>query len=317
MKILNDRFGLLAHLLTGLLMGNLIISTARAESCPTLPDKTALKVPVAETATRTNGATTTLYDFKTVRIHAYTAPRQALRTSTYVIEGSHQLVVIEPQFMNSLSKDFRAYVDSLGKPVERVLVTDRDPDHYFGLAAGFTDAPAYALASVISVIETQGAALLEERRKVFGDEMPKQQVVPGHTLKTGSETIDCVRYQFDASTDDEGGQQVTISLPDYGVVATGDIALNRCHLIPGAAIEQRLNGYAKHAKDYQLVLPSNGVPADGRVFAANLGYLATVKKNLAKAKTAEDYRQRMLKAYPDYDCEAYFMFYVPAHYQKK
>jgi hypothetical protein len=303
----------------GLLAGGLLLSGSAAadETCPSVAKTAVKKAPVAATSNRANGATTTVYDFKTLKIHAYTAPKQALRTSSYVIEGPHKLVVIEPQFMNSLSKDFRAYVDSLGKPIDRVLVTDRDPDHYFGLATGFTDVPAYALPSVISVIDKEGPALLEERRKVFGEEMPKQQLVPGHALNTGKETIDCVHYQFDASTDDEGGQQATIRLPDYGVIATGDIASNRCHIVPGKATEQRLKAYAKNAKAYSLVLPANGLPSDSQLFKTNLAYLKKVKANLKVAKTAEAYQKLMTTAYPDYDCEIYFMFYVPAHYQPK
>jgi glyoxylase-like metal-dependent hydrolase (beta-lactamase superfamily II) len=308
---------LLPQIILGLLAIGPAPGSADTGTCPPQPRKAQLKAPAAETANRPSGATTSVYDFKSLKVHAYTAPKQALRTSSYVIEGPSKLVVIEPQFMNSLSKDFRAYVDGLGKPVERVLVTDRDPDHYFGLAAGFTDTPAYALASVISVIDKEGPALLEERRKIFGEEMPKQQVAPSHALETGRAAIDCVNYQFDASTDDEGGQQLAISLPDYGVIATGDIALNHCHLVPGTATETRLKSYAKDAKAYTLVLPSNGVPASGKLFGENLDYLKKVKINLQKAKTAEEYQKSMTAAYPGYDCDIYFMFYVPAHFQKR
>lgn len=302
--------GLLAGL--GLLGG--AADAAESIACPPAAKHGAMSAP--SISTRPNGATTTVYDFETIKLHAYTAPKEALRTSTYVVEGPHKLVVIEPQFMNSLSKDFRAYVDTLGKPIDRVLVTDRDPDHYFGLAAGFSDVPAYALPNVISVIEKEGPGLLEERRKIFGDEMPKQHVAPTHALKTGKETIDCVHYRFDASTDDEGGQQITIRLPDYGVIATGDISSNHCHIVPGKATAARLLAFDKARKSYKLVLPANGVPADGRLFAENLAYLKSVDNDLKEATTAEAYEARLKQQYPDYDCDAYLHFYVPAHYSK-
>lgn len=306
---------LLPRLALGLLASGVLGSASATEGCPAPAKLKAMPDPAS--ATRPSGAATTVYDLKTVKIHAYTAPKQALLTSTYVIEGPAKLVVIEPQFMNSMAKDFRAYIDGLGKPIDRVLVTDRDPDHYFGLAAAFTEVPAYALPSVIEVIDREGPALLEERKKIFGGEMPQKQLAPTHALKTGKETIDCVAYQFDASKDDEGGQQLAVRLPEYGVIATGDIASNHSHIVPGPATEKRLQGFAKAAKSYKLVLPSNGVPADGKLFAENLAYLAAIAKNLKAAKSAEDYQGRMLQAYPGYSNEIYFNFYVPGHFAKQ
>lgn len=285
------------------------------DTCPRVVKPTVLPTPMI--STRASGATITVYDFKTLKIHAFTAPKQALRTSTYVIEGLNKLVLIEPQFMNSLAKDFRAYVDGLGKPIDRMIVSDRDPDHYFGLATGFSDVSAYALQSVIDTINKEGPRLLVERRQMFGEEMPEHHVAPTQVLKPGPSRIDCIAYRFDASTDDEGGQQIVIHLPEYGIVFTGDIAANQCHLIPGTANEDRLFTFAKTAKNFLLVLPSNGVPSNNELFSENLAYLQSVKKGLQKSKTAEEYTARMVKQYPDYDCDAYFYFYVPARYQKK
>lgn len=313
--MMSQTFSLLSRAGLLFLAGLSLSVQAAPPACPAPAKLKAMPDPAS--ASRPNGATTTVYDLKTVKIHAYTAPKQALRTSTYVIEGPAKLVVIEPQFMNSMAKDFRAYVDSLGKPIDRVLVTDRDPDHYFGLAAAFTEVPAYALPSVIDVIDREGPALLEERRQIFGEEMPQKQLAPTHALKTGPETIDCVAYRFDASRDDEGGQQLAVRLPEYGVIATGDIVSNQSHLVPGPATEKRLKEFVKTAKSYKLVLPSNGVPADGKLFAENLAYLAAIGKNLKEAKSAEDYQARMLQAYPDYSNEIYFNFYVPGHFAKK
>jgi len=298
-----------------LIVSTFSVAQAVPATCPRVTKPTEIPAPVS--STRTSGATVTIYDFKTLKIHAFTAPKQALRTSSYVIEGLHKLVLIEPQFMKSLSKDFRAYVDSLGKPIDRMIVSDRDPDHYFGLASGFTTVSAYALQSVIDTINKEGPKLLVERRKMFGEEMPEHQVAPTQVLKTGPATIDCITYQFDASTDDEGGQQIAVHLPEVGIVFTGDITGNHCHLIPGKANEDRLSAFAKVAKDFLLVLPSNGVPSNNKLFSENLAYLASAKKNLQEAKTADEYKTRMMKQYPDYDCDAYFYFYVPGHYQKK
>jgi len=310
---MNKLIGFIA--ITFLMSFNGIAIAKSAPMCPAVVKPKELPTPRSET--RPSGATITVYDFSTLKVHAFTAPKPAMRTSTYVLEGARQLVIIEPQFMNSLAKDFRAYVDSLSKPIERIIVSDRDPDHYFGLASGFKDIPAYALSSVIATINKEGPKLVVERRKVFGPEMPDQQVAPSHALSTGRTTIDCIRYHFDSSTDDEGGQQITVNLPEYGIVFTGDIASNRCHLVPSKATEKRLADFVKHSKDYLLVLPSNGLPGNSQIFTDNLAYLKSVQQGLKEAKTAEEYQARMIKQYPDYDCDVYFHFYVPAYYQKK
>lgn len=288
---------------------------AASHHCPKPITPTSLPTPVI--TTRPSGATITIYDFTTLKIHAFTAPKPALRTSTYVLEGPKKLVIIEPQFMNSLAKDFRSYIDSLKKPLDRIIISDRDPDHYFGLAAAFKNIPAYALPTVIATINKSGPALLEERRKIFGPEMPEQHPTPKQSLSTGNTVIDCIKYQFDSSTDDEGGLQVTLTLPEYHVLFTGDISSNKCHLVPGKATQERLSAFEKNASNYLLILPGNGVPTDNKIFAENLKYLQSVAKFLAESPTPEDYQARIIKSYPDYDCEIYFNFYVPAYYKNR
>ncbi len=60
------------------------------------------------------------YDFKNFKVHIYTSP-EAMADVTLLIEGKDALVVLEPQSFYKSIKDFSAYAEKLGKPIEMTV----------------------------------------------------------------------------------------------------------------------------------------------------------------------------------------------------
>ena len=182
-----------------------------------------------EGGTRETGAVVEVHDLGDVLVHNYLAPEQVFANNTHIIELANSLVLIDTQFLLPNALDFRAYADSLGKPIDRVIITHEHPDHFLGSEA-FADADIYALAAVATAIEANGQAEVDEKQADFGDAIASTFVVP-MVLEPGTVEIDGVLFEFEAVTNAEAEIQAVVKLPDHGVIAVGDIVYSGVHLI--------------------------------------------------------------------------------------
>ncbi len=93
-----------------------------------------------------------------VRIHTFisTFAYDNIANATHIIEGKTKLVLVDGQFLVPYARKFRDYADSLGKPIERLYLSHRHPDHWFGLGTAFSDIAIYELPETISFLKEHG-----------------------------------------------------------------------------------------------------------------------------------------------------------------
>src|SRR5579871_4514970 len=89
-----------------------------------------------------------------VRLHTFVAGfnEDNIANATHIIESRNALVLIDSQFLAPYATQFREYADSLQKPIDRLYLSHRHPDHWFGLGTAFTDIAIYALQETIDFI---------------------------------------------------------------------------------------------------------------------------------------------------------------------
>lgn len=236
-----------------------------------------------------------------VKIHTYVSPEDSNLDATHIIEGEKSLVLVDAQFLMPYAQEFRAYADSLGKPIERLIVSHAHPDHFFGLAA-FADVPSYALAGVQQAIEQAGPGMLERMRPRLGEAAPEKVVVPTEVIEPGTATIDGVQYEFERLIDGEAEEQLVIKLPDLGVLIVQDLAYNKTHLFSAANREGWISilEELQTLEGYDVVLAGHGGPADKSVLTGNIAYLQDVAAVLGSVDNGEDFVARLSEKYPDY-----------------
>ncbi len=114
--------------------------------------------------------------------------------NAYIVEGAEELVVVDALLTDTASKQLRAKVDAIGKPLQAALLTHPHPDHYAGLGnltAGL-DVPIYSVPGVNDVARRDDAAKDALISGMFGPEWPSNRVFPtemvteGDTLNFGS-----------------------------------------------------------------------------------------------------------------------------------
>ncbi|GAB2831755.1 MBL fold metallo-hydrolase [Lentzea nigeriaca] len=248
-----------------------------------------------------------------VRIHSFISSFTYgnIANATHIIETKNKLVLVDAQFLVPYARAFRDYADSLGKPIDRLYVSHRHPDHWFGLGVGFSDVTAYALTETMSFIKEHGEDSLSDHWKL-GNLVPGRVVVPEQVVSPGDETIDGVRYVFDLVTDTETDFHLTIKLPDLGVYFAQDLVYSGTHLYLSkdmghwiAVLQEML------LEDYDLFLPGHGLPADKNEVARNIEYLLAARQAIGDGLTGDAFKSFLLQRYPERKCPGIFDIYLP------
>jgi len=251
-----------------------------------------------------SGANVVVYDFGDLWLHNYNDnPANGVGNATYVIESENSLVLIDAQFFPDSAADFRDYIDGLGKPIDRMLITHGHPDHVGGLATAFADVPSYSSAGVIE-------EALADSGAVIGNELD------------GDAVIDGVTYAFDVRNNLEAAEQVIISLPDHGIIALGDLFYNEYHAVMNPGFDGWIDALAAFEDTgAHLFLAGHGAAStESDAIAEAVGYLETGRDTYASASNPDDFYAAMVAAYPDYagpfllQLSAYEYLYPTPHY---
>ena len=261
---------------------------------------------------RENGAEVTVQDLGEITVHSYSAPQEMFADTTYIIESENALVLIDGQMFVPFASDYRAYADSLGKPIDRVILTHGHPDHYLGLFA-FADLPIHAPAATIAEITETGEETRAARAEMMGDVIPDRVTIPGVAIEPGTQVIDGVTYDFSLLNGGEHDPMLITRLPDHGVISVGDVAMNEMHLFLAGNPDTWAEALrALAAEDgYDVVLPGHGLPGGPSMYATNISYLETASELMGQTEDADTFRAGMVEAFPDLGMVAALDFFLP------
>lgn len=248
-----------------------------------------------------------------VRVHTFISSflDNNIANATHIIEGQNTLVLVDGQFLAPYARRFREYADSLGKPIDRLYLSHRHPDHWFGLGTAFRDVPIYALTETVDFLQEHGEDSLADHWKL-GDFLPEVIVVPEEVVQPGEETIDGIRYVFDVVTDTEIDYHLTIKLPELGVCIAQDLLYSGTHLYLSSGMRHWIRVLGQLlTEDYDLFLAGHGLPADKNEVARNIEYLSAAMAAVADGLSGDDFKDVMIARYPERRCPGIFDIYLP------
>lgn len=259
-------------------------------------------------------------------VHTYTGGEDGFLVNTHVVEGPRRLVVFDAQFLRPYADEAADMIEAIGKPVERIIITEVHPDHWFGagvLHERFPNAPVFALEGVRNYIRDTGPALLAARRATLGDLVPERTCSPTHVLGEGEETIDSIRFRFEKAIDAESAGALITTLPEGRSAFLGDIVYGPTFppvIVPlglpssHGPIKLRqvlsdwvglIRAWDARADEFDLVLAGHGDPLDRTDFRtacrATVAYLLKASDILEDARTAGDFATRMKSEFADRD----------------
>lgn len=249
-----------------------------------------------------------------VRVHTFISSfaYDNIANATHIIESKNALVLIDGQFLVPYARQFRDYADGLGKPIERLYLSHRHPDHWFGLGTAFGDIAIHALPETISFIEEHGEDSRKDHLAKLGALAPDSIVVPKEVANPGVETIDGVTYVLNKVTDTEIDFLLTIRLPEIGIYFTQDLIYSGTHLYLTKDMEHWIQILEEMlASDYELFMPGHGLPADKNEVARNIEYLSAARQAVDNGLANDTFKAFMLQRYPERRCPGIFDIYLP------
>jgi glyoxylase-like metal-dependent hydrolase (beta-lactamase superfamily II) len=250
-----------------------------------------------------------------VCIHTFISSYEGdnIANATHIIESANALVIMDGQFLRPYAKKFRAYADSLNKPIARVYLSHRHPDHWFGLGDAFDDVEIYALPETIDFLKQHGEESREDHiAKLGADLAPTKVVIPQNAVSPGIEIVDGVKYVIERVVDTEIDYALTLKLPDHGVYIVQDLLYSGTHLYVTKYIDHWLEILENMlCSDYHTFLPGHGFPADKKEVTENAKYLIAAKQAIADGLKDEAYKEFMLTRFADRECPAIFNIYIP------
>lgn len=237
-----------------------------------------------------------------VQVHTYVASDN--KVTSHIIETPIHLVLVDAQQEPDMAMEVRDYADSLGKSINRIIITHAHPDHFGGILTGVFDGiPVYALEDTRQAINGG----------VFG--IPPGEYVT-NTLEPGSTSLGRVRYEFAQVPAAEAFEQLVIHLPQLDTRIVQDLAYNGYHLFLGQAeftnwIETLRSFSLETNGDPETVLVGHGFPTDSDIYEWNMRYLKTAMYVRDNVDSGEEFQAQMIDHYPYLDGRGFINFYLP------
>src|ERR1700676_874835 len=244
--------------------------------------------------------------FGSVKIHSYLSPADGLRVNTQMIEGPNAVVIFDGQLLLPYADEVASYVQTLGKPVDRIILSHAHTDHWGGLQVlteRFPDARVFALDGIADQVRARGPARLDGLRRTYGDKAATMVTVPKETITEGLQQIDGVTYDFKRFVDAESDLQLAALLPEQKVLMAFDLVFSpNQHAFTGAnhfdhwmIVLESL----KALQGYDTITIGHDTPVDRSAIGSTITYVKRAKEIRAASADAKSYMQKLKAAFPD------------------
>ncbi len=244
--------------------------------------------------------------FGPVKIHSYLSPVNGLQVNTQMIEGPTAVVIFDGQLLLPYADEVASYVQTVGKPVDRIILSHAHTDHWGGLQVlteRFPDARVFALDGVGDQVRARGPARLDRLRRIYGDKAATKVTVPTETITEGLQRIDGITYDFKRFVDAESDLQLADLLPEQKVLMAFDLVFSPNehaftvvdHFDHWIIILESL----KELQGYDTITIGHDTPVHRSAIDSTMTYVKRAKEIHAVSADAKTYSESLKAAFPD------------------
>lgn len=241
-------------------------------------------------------------------LKVYNADANSFHVNAVLISGKTEAVVIDSGFTRADAMRVAAHVLDSGKTLKAILISNADPDFYFGaelLKSYFPQAQLLSTAAVRDRIQAKLAGKLAFWGPKMGANAPQQGVIPqalqGNTLSVDGEVIEL------RGNSGELAHRPYVWIPSIQTVA-GNIAIfGNLHVWTADTQKPgERKAWLAQLDEIEALRPVTVVPGhmaagtalDASAIRYTRDYLLRFELEAAKAKNAAELIAAMQKAYP-------------------
>src|SRR6266481_3075894 len=223
-----------------------------------------------------------------------------------LIERPPAVVIFDTHLMLPQINEVASHVQTLGKPVDRIILSHAHTDHWSGLQVlteRFPDARVFALDGVADQPRARGQARLDSFRPIYGDRIATKVTIPTEIVAEGLQRIDGITYDFKRFVDAESDLQLAVLLPEQEVLMAFDVVFSPNehaftvvdHFDHWMIVLEQL----KALKGYDTIAIGHDTPVHRSAIDSTITYVKRARKIHAASADAKTYSERLKAAFPD------------------
>jgi glyoxylase-like metal-dependent hydrolase (beta-lactamase superfamily II) len=168
----------------------------------------------------------------TLRLQVFTGSAKALQSTSTLISGATEAILIDAQFVLSDAKKLAEMVQASGKRLTTIYITHAHPDHFFGLPvlqALFPQARIITSPEVLVHMQEMVQGKVAQWKPILGDDLTDEPILPtaydSDTIELEAETLRLIHIGQGDMADN-----TVVQIPSLQALIVGDMAYNGTHV---------------------------------------------------------------------------------------
>lgn len=248
-----------------------------------------------------------------LEIKTYSADENSFSVQSTLVMGEKEAILIDSGFTRADAMRIAANILDSKKTLSTILVSNADPDYYFGVATLkeiFPNVKVVASPAVLEKIESKVETKLSVWSPRMGENAPKNVVLP-EVMKETVLTLDGEKIELRGTTG-ELAHRPYVWIPSLKTIAGNVGVFNDMHLwLADTQTVQSRQAWLAQLDEMIALNPENivaghsfkGKTSDKTTLEFNKAYLQKYEQVLAESKDSGEVIAKMKQAYPSLAAE--------------
>jgi len=252
------------------------------------------------------------FAFANVSIKVFTSPDDQFWTNSVIIEGSHEVMLVDAQLTKTSAEKVLQQIEQTKKPLSTIYITHAHADHFLGLQV-FKE--AYPGVKIIAT-----SAVVDRINMVYQEKIDKWKTILGSGATSHAVAI----ARFDGNIIEFEGTQIEVLkniqgdtdestmlwIPGQRILITGDVLFNDMHVYTAETDSKARAKWLNSLQKIRQLQPLVVIPGHSKVGAPldastaldfTERYLLVFEKELKTAKDADSLVNTMKEKFPSSD----------------
>jgi glyoxylase-like metal-dependent hydrolase (beta-lactamase superfamily II) len=245
-------------------------------------------------------------------IKVFTSPDDQFWTNSVIIEGPHELMLVDAQLTKTSAERVLQALKETSKPLSIIYITHEHADHFLGLEVfreAYPRVRIVANSRVVDRINKVYQEKVDKWQKILGSGAPSHVVAiepfDGHFITFGSSQIEVLK-DIQGDTD----ENTMLWIPGQSILIAGDVVFNNMHAYTAETDSKARGRWLNSLNTIRALHPSVVIPGHSKVGAPldattavefTAHYLSVFEEELARAKDPNSLVNAMKERFPSAD----------------